>query len=89
MRRWGWWQRRSDNDRRWRRRRRRFRRRNYSSYAMADDAIVLLRVLEIESFLLVRFGDHLVGEDRYSFSDNNNEMQAVTRDAIYKQPKGS
>jgi uncharacterized protein YdeI (BOF family) len=31
---------------------------------------------------------HLVGEDRYSFSDNNNEMQAVTRDAIYKQPKG-
>lgn len=24
---------------------------------MADDAIVLLRVLEIESFLLVRFGD--------------------------------
>lgn len=55
---------------------------------MADDAIVLLRVLEIESFLLVRFGDHLVGEDRYSFSDNNNEMQAVTRDAVYKQPKG-
>lgn len=24
---------------------------------MADDAIVLFRVLEIESFLLVRFGD--------------------------------
>ena len=43
--RWRWWQRRSDNYWRWWRRRR-FRRRDYSCYAMADDAIILLRVLE-------------------------------------------
>jgi len=42
---------------------------------MADDTIVLLWVLEIESLLLVRFGDHFVGKDSYSSSDNNNEMQ--------------
>lgn len=84
--RWRWWQRRSDNYWRWWWRRR-FRRRNYSCYAMANDAIVLFRVLEIESFLLVRFGDHLVGEHKYSFSDNNNEMQAVTCNTLYKQLK--
>lgn len=55
---------------------------------MADDAIVLFRVLEIESFLLVRFGDHLVGEHKYSFSNNNNEVQAVTCKTLYEQLKG-
>jgi hypothetical protein len=57
-----WWQRRSVDDRRRRRRRRLSRwRRHNSGYAMANDGVVLLWMLNVKSLLLIRFGDHFGG----------------------------